>query len=89
MGGGAEHHLGCCGAGDEGSSGVLDLHFIEEGLAVLGELDVTRARNKHLQGTLGADCAADWLRQPRPVRKYGRCEGSKRRALDRPMVGYG
>jgi len=38
--------LGSGSPGNHGSSGVLDLHLMEQDLAVLGELDITSSPHK-------------------------------------------
>lgn len=43
--------LGGGGAGDERGRGVLDLHLVQQDIAVLGDLNLTRASHQHLQRT--------------------------------------
>ena len=43
--------LGNSSPSDHSSGGILDLHFREEDLAVLGHFNLTRAIDKHLKGT--------------------------------------
>lgn len=38
--------LGSAGSGDQRSSRMLDLHFVQENVAVLGDLDVTGSRDQ-------------------------------------------
>ena len=43
---------GC--TGDHSGSGVLNLHLLKQGLAVLGDLHVATATDKHLQSSFGS-----------------------------------
>ena len=54
-----------CGGcpGDHGCGRVLDLHFVEEDVAVLGDLDVAAARHQHLHGALWAQVSLQHLLQ--------------------------
>uniref|UniRef100_A0A0A9DDV5 Uncharacterized protein n=1 Tax=Arundo donax TaxID=35708 RepID=A0A0A9DDV5_ARUDO len=38
---------------------VLDLHFLQEGVPILGQLDVTSSTDKHLDGALGAEVSLE------------------------------
>mmetsp|Transcript_5436 Transcript_5436/g.13686 ORF Transcript_5436/g.13686 Transcript_5436/m.13686 type:complete len:423 (-) Transcript_5436:94-1362(-) len=42
------------GASDEAGSRVLDLHLVQEYVAVLGQLHISAATHQHLHGSLGA-----------------------------------
>lgn len=39
--------LSSCGSSNHNSCGVLDLHFVQENVAVLGDLDLAGATHKH------------------------------------------
>jgi hypothetical protein len=41
--------LGSGGPGDHSSSGVLDLHFVEQHVSVLGEFDLTGTSDKPIK----------------------------------------
>ena len=41
--------------GDHARGGVLDLHLVEEDVAVLGQLDLAGAADEHLEGAAGAE----------------------------------
>jgi len=43
------------GATDHRSSGVLDLHLVEEDSSVLGQLNLSSTADEHLDGTLGTE----------------------------------
>ena len=43
---------------------VLDLHLVEQRVAVLGELNVARARDKHLEGALRSEVGLEHVLQP-------------------------
>ena len=45
--------LSSCSSGDKRRSRVLNLHFVEQHVAILCEFDLTRAVDQHLQGSLG------------------------------------
>ena len=44
---------------DHGSSGMLDLHLMEQDGSVLGELDLTSTTDKHLDGTLRSEVSLE------------------------------
>ena len=50
-------------ARDHARGRVLDLHLVEEGVAVLGQLDVARARDEHLQRALRPEVGLEHVLQ--------------------------
>ena len=51
----ADTHLRSGRPGNHARGGVLDLHLVQEDVAVLGQLDLAGAADQHLEGAAGAE----------------------------------
>ena len=47
--------------GHHGGGGMLDLHLVQENVAVFGDLDVSRPGDQHLHGALGAQVGLQYV----------------------------
>lgn len=48
-------------SGDERGRGMLDLHLVEQHIAVFGDLDIARARHQHLHGPTWTQIGLEYI----------------------------